>query len=181
MSEAEETLVVKARGGDRAAFEEMVRRTSRLTYARLYLETGDGHEAEDLTQETFMRAFRSLQNLTDPKGFRSWLHSIATNVLVDSARHRSRKKRSGVLPASSDGASHPSETLERRESLQKVLSILRSLPEDYREPLTLRYLCGLDYHTIGLQLGLSNGSLRGLLNRGLETLRNELGGCYERP
>jgi DNA-directed RNA polymerase specialized sigma24 family protein len=52
-----------------------------------------------------------------------------------------------------------------------VLSLLRSLPEEYRLPLTLRYIGGADYETIGRELGLSNGSLRGLLHRGMEKLR----------
>ena len=55
-----------------------------------------------------------------------------------------------------------------------MLGILRSLPEEYREPLTLRYLAGADYETIQMQMGLSNGSLRGLLHRGLKLLRTEM-------
>ena len=61
-----------------------------------------------------------------------------------------------------------------REERDKVLAILRSLPEEYRVPLTLRYIGGADYETIQLQLGLSNGSLRGLLHRGLKLLRDKL-------
>ncbi len=59
--ENEDGLVRRARGGDRAAFEELVRRTTRSVYAHIYLQTGDPQEAEDLVQETFMRAFRSIE------------------------------------------------------------------------------------------------------------------------
>src|SRR5437899_8011840 len=100
MTDAELALVRSAKGGDRAAFEEMVRRTSRLVFARLYLETGDTHRAEDLLQETLLNAFRSLRELADPKGFRPWLLKIAQNVVVDAARHDSRQKR--VAPGHSD-------------------------------------------------------------------------------
>ena len=55
-----------------------------------------------------------------------------------------------------------------------MLALLRSLPEEYREPLMLRYIAGADYDTIGQQLGLSNGSLRGLLHRGMSPMRSEL-------
>src|SRR2546423_10007827 len=70
-----------------------------------------------------------------------------------------------------DGANAPAEAAEQTERRQQVLSLLRSLPEEYREPLMLRYITGADYETIGQQLGLSNGSLRGLLHRGMKRLR----------
>jgi RNA polymerase sigma factor (sigma-70 family) len=68
----------------------------------------------------------------------------------------------------------PDEQAHRAEQRERVLAVLRSLPEEYRLPLTLRYLAGADYETIGTQLGLSNGSLRGLLHRGLKMLRARL-------
>src|SRR4051812_20706348 len=91
--EPDETLVNRARGGDRLAFEELIRRTGKLVFARLYLETGDAHEAEDLAQETFLIAFRRIRQLDDPKTFRPWLMSIAHSALIDAVRHRARRKR----------------------------------------------------------------------------------------
>src|SRR5437773_7817342 len=99
MTDAEEKLVRSARSGDRAAFEELVRRTSRLVFARLYLETGDTHRAEDLLQETLLIAFRSLPELADVRGFRSWLLRIAQNAAVDAARREGRKKRQALAKA----------------------------------------------------------------------------------
>src|SRR5262245_57911227 len=93
MGEDEVALVRRARNGDRAAFDELIRRTSRLVYARLYLDTGDAHRAEDFLQETLLRAYRSIHRLDNPAGFRSWLLAIAQNVLLDAARHESRLKR----------------------------------------------------------------------------------------
>src|SRR5436309_6405417 len=93
MSETDTVLVRRARDGDREAFEELVRRTSRRVFARLYLETGDAHRAEDLLQETFLLAFRSLHRLVDPAGFRPWLLTIAHTALVDAARRDARQKR----------------------------------------------------------------------------------------
>jgi RNA polymerase sigma-70 factor (ECF subfamily) len=180
MSESDTKLVLQAQGGDRAAFEELVRRTSRLAYARLYLETGDAHRAEDLLQETLLLAYRSLGQLTEPANFRSWLLTIAQNVLTDAARREARLKRSAPprattpLAAVPANAPPPEEEAERAELRQRVLAVLRSLPEEYRLPLTLRYLVGAEYETISAQLGLSNGSLRGLLHRGLKMLRARL-------
>ena len=78
MNESDETLVRRSQGLDLAAFEELVRRTARMVFARLYLETGDMHRAEDLSQETYLIAWRSIQQVQDPGGFRAWLMTIAS-------------------------------------------------------------------------------------------------------
>ena len=182
MSESDEALVGKSQQGDRAAFEELVRRTARLIFTRVYLEVGDVHRAEDLVQETFLLAWRSIRQVHDATGLRSWLFSVAHSVVVDSIRREGRKKRSGTridfsairgLPAPGES---PPEMAQREESRQRVLSVLRSLPEEYRMPLMLRYIAGADYETIGRQLGISNGSLRGMLSRGMAMMRAEMMG-----
>src|SRR5947209_9812579 len=93
MTEGDDILVRSAKRGDRAAFEELVRRTSRLVFARLYLETGDTHQAEDLLQETWLRAYRGLHGLATADTLRPWLLAIAQNVLTDTARGEQRQKR----------------------------------------------------------------------------------------
>jgi RNA polymerase sigma-70 factor, ECF subfamily len=179
MIDSEHLLVRRAQKGDRVAFEELVRRTSRLVYARLYLETGDAHQAEDLLQETMLTAFRTIEQLSQPDKFRSWLLRIAQNAAIDAVRHDTRKKRTPEperlrLRQDAITARPPDEQVEQDELRQKVLAILRSLPEEYRLPLTLRYLVGADYDAIQMQMGLSNGSLRGFLHRGMQRLREEL-------
>jgi RNA polymerase sigma-70 factor, ECF subfamily len=185
-TDSDEILVRSAQDGDRAAFEELVRRTSRLVFARLYLETGDTHRAEDLLQETLLSAFRSLGQLADPKDFRRWLLKIAQNALLDAARRDSRQKRAAprlggatALQTVAGKEASPEDQVVRDELRGQVLAILRSLPEEYRLPLTLRYIAGCDYESIQSQLGLSNGSLRGLLHRGLKVLRARLPRDFE--
>lgn len=168
--DAEIDLVGRARSGDRAAFEELVRRTTRLVYGRVYLETGDRELSEDLVQETFLRAFRSMGQVTDPAGFRRWLVAIAQSVVIDNWRRASRKRRTAPVQSSEEPAA-PIENIDQIEARDKVRAILQSLPEEYRLPLTLRYLDGAECGSITLQLGLSPGSLRGLLYRGLQVLR----------
>jgi RNA polymerase sigma-70 factor (ECF subfamily) len=177
---AEDALVVGSGGGDRAAFEDLVRRTARLLFARAYLETGDSHRAEDLVQETFLIGWRSIKQVTDAAGFRPWLLSILHSAVVDAARREHRKKRAGtrvdervMLRLTSDAPS-PADSAGDAEQRQRALSVLRSLPEEYRQVLMLRYLAGADYDTIARQLALSNGSLRGLLHRGMAMLRTQL-------
>jgi len=179
MIDADISLVKRAQAGDRAAFEELVRRTSRLVYARLYLETGDSHHAEDLLQETLLTAFRTLGQLSQPDKFRPWLLRIAQNAAIDAARKSGRKKRTpemDELKQRQDALTvvPPDVEAEKTEMKQKVLAILRTLPEEYRLPLTLRFLVGADYETIQTQMGLTNGSLRGLLHRGVQRMRAEL-------
>ena len=174
--ENDDGLVRRAAGGDRGAFEELVRRTTRLVYSRLYLETGDPHLSEDLAQETYLRAFRSIHQVTDPKGFRSWLLTIAQTAAIDSFRkatalrrlppHRVSQDLLAEQPAPAQGDTP--ETADRRE---KVRAVLQGLPEEYRLPLMLRYIDGEDYEAITMQLGLTAGALRGLLYRGLQLLR----------
>ncbi|CAN5267233.1 sigma-70 family RNA polymerase sigma factor [soil metagenome] len=174
-------LVDRAQQGERAAFEELLRRTSRLVYARLYLETGDAHQTEDLLQETYLLAFRSLAKLTEAKAFRTWLLSTAHNVAIDAARRSLRKKRAQepatgqeVLADVPGSSPEPGEQASRNELRGRVLAVLRSLPEEYRLPLTMRYIADADYETICTQLELTNGALRGLLHRGLKLLRERL-------
>jgi RNA polymerase sigma-70 factor (ECF subfamily) len=182
LSESDEALVRKSMTGDRASFEELVRRTARLVFSRVFLEVGDVHRAEDLVQETFLVAWRSIRQVSAPSGFRSWLFTIAHSVVVDAARRESRKKRSAprgrdkadVIGSIAAAEASPAAVAEKNEEREKVLSVLRSLPEEYRTPLMLRYIGGADYHSIGQQLGLTNGSLRGMLSRGLSMLRSRL-------
>src|SRR5207302_8711469 len=102
MTDAEIALVRCAKEGDRAAFEGLVRRTSRLVFARLYLETGDTHRAEDLLQETWLRAYRSLRGLNFPGKLRPWLLTLAQNVFHDDARGATRHKRAAPPRAGPD-------------------------------------------------------------------------------
>ena len=94
MNQTDEALVLNSQQNDRTAFEELVRRTARLVFSRIYLDVGDAHRAEDLTQETFLTAWRSIAQVTEAKGFRTWLLSIARTVTLDArAPRRSQETR----------------------------------------------------------------------------------------
>jgi RNA polymerase sigma-70 factor (ECF subfamily) len=182
-SEEEVRLVRRSQIGDRAAFEHLVRRTARLVYARAFMEVADRDRAEDVVQETFLLVWRRIGQVTEPAGFRAWLTTVTRTVAADMRRRESRKKRSGPRAARHEDAAFdvpdtsptPDEAMERREQRERLLGMLRRLPEEYSLPITLRYIAGADYDTIGRQLGLSNGSLRGLLNRGMARLRQMMG------
>lgn len=173
----ERELVDRARRGAPDAFEELVRRTSRMVFARCALEMGDPQRAEDLTQETFLAAWRAIRTLKEADGFRGWLLRIAQNACIDAHRRDARLRRTppgASSPEALEAVAAEASTPDAGESRERALAILRSLPEEYRLPLTLRYLGGADFESIQLQMGITPGSLRGLLNRGLQLLRVEL-------
>jgi RNA polymerase sigma-70 factor (ECF subfamily) len=181
----EAMLVMRSVGGDRLAFEQLVQCTARWLFARIYLSVSDPHRCEDLVQETYLRAWRSIGSLSDPNTFRGWLAAIAHGVVVDSIKHDSRLKRGAGANESSqqsqqqmlqvaDGAPSPVQSLEMSERRAEVVELLKSLPREYQDVLSLRYISGADYQTIAKQLAISNGSLRGLLNRGMKMLRDRL-------
>src|SRR2546423_4855181 len=140
MTEAqdESQLVTRSQRGDRAAFEQLVRRVARLLYAHLYLKTRDTEAAQDLAQETLLLGWRRLNDLHEPARFRPWLMRIATSVATDAARHRNRQKRSGDQPPRDefedvfDPQPSPVDRAELDEQRSRVLAALEQLPAIYR-------------------------------------------------
>jgi RNA polymerase sigma-70 factor (ECF subfamily) len=178
-----ESLVRQAQRGDRVAFERVVQGTARLVYAQIVGSVRDRQKAEDLTQETFLAAWKGIGSVQEAGGFRTWLLTLARNVVLDAAKFEGRQKRgAGRLPmALEDGersvgaeAPGPEETVEAAEARERALVLLEELPEEYRQPLKMRYLAGADYAAIREQLGLSDGALRGMLARGMALLRERM-------
>jgi len=174
----ERDLIERSRLGDRQAFARLVQQTARLVYARVALDVPDKHRAEDITQEVFLTAWRSIGRLQDAQALRAWLLAIAASKVADDVRRAGRIKRDATVVEATENvaapAGDPAAEIENHDQRERALEALRGLPEEYRQPLTLRYLAGADYDTIGKQLALSNGALRGLLHRGLVLLRKRL-------
>jgi RNA polymerase sigma-70 factor (ECF subfamily) len=178
-SQADATLAI---AGDRAAFHRLVHATARLVLATILLDVRDPHLADDLTQETYLRAWRSIARLHEPAHVNAWLIGIAKTVCIDAHRHQTRKKRAGILAVrplqrvenlteAPDPAPGPLDHLTQADQRQQLIATLQSLPIAQRDVLAMRYLAGADYATIAKQLDLTDGALRGLLRRGLTTLR----------
>ena len=178
METGEEVLIRRAQKGNQEAFEGLVRGTSRLVYAHIVMLVRDPQRAEDLTQETYLAAWKALAKLDRPEGFRSWLLTIGRNLCINEARAAARRKRAGLGAAAPDEVIDqtvgPAAAAELSEQQEQLLGILESLPENYRQPLMLRYLAGADHDTIRAQLGLSDGALRGHLHRGMALLRERM-------
>ena len=165
----------KALEGDQGAFEALIRTYGRTVYAHAYSVLRHREEAEDVAQESFLKAYKARWRLRDPEKFPQWLFSIARNRALDALR---RRKPAPLSDESEeivdDGIENPDRQLEGSELREKIHTVLSALPEHHRIAVTLKYLEGMDYQSIEKAMGLSNGALRGILGRALQTLRVEL-------
>ena len=159
------SLVEAARSGSRAAFEGLYNRYARLVHGIL-LSRIPPWEVEDLVQDVFLTALRNLHTLRDSDAFGGWLVMIARNRAADYYR---RSTETEELPeALADKSADYSEA-------SAVLDVIRSLPEAYRETLILRLVEGMTGPEIAARTGLTPGSVRVNLHRGMQLLREKLG------
>lgn len=157
-------VVAAARRGDRAAFAELYRRFARAVHGVVLARVRYG-EAADIVQDVFAIALERLPQLGEPAAFAGWLLAIARNRAVDHVRG---KKPTDELPELPVEASRAAEVAQ-------VLTALRALPEAYQETMILRLVEGMSGPEIAEQTGLSAGSVRVNLHRGMKLLRERLG------
>jgi RNA polymerase sigma-70 factor (ECF subfamily) len=155
--------------GDREAFEMIIRMHSRTLFAIAYGILQNREEAEDVVQDSLVKAWKTRWRVRDPEKFRAWLASIARNRAHDVLRRR----RTVPLPHQAIETSE-TEATDTAAIDQWLHSALSSLPELHRTALTLRYFEEMDYRTIENTLGLTDGALRGILGRALALMRKQL-------
>jgi RNA polymerase sigma-70 factor (ECF subfamily) len=165
--------------GDRSAmpsWDELVRQHADRVYRLAYRLSGNQHDAEDLTQETFIRVFRSVQNY-QPGTFEGWLHRITTNLFLDMVRRRSRI-RMEALPEDYDrvpaGEPDPEQIYHDARLGADLQAALDSLPPEFRAAVVLCDIEGLSYEEIGATLGVKLGTVRSRIHRGRQALRDFL-------
>src|SRR6267143_2706402 len=169
MMDANEREVYRAAiHGDREAFEMIIRTQSRPLFAIAYGILQNREEAEDAVQDTLVKAWKSHWRVRDPEKFPAWLCMIARHRARDVFRKR-RPVSISEIPETVE--SEPTDTTIIDRQLHSALA---SLPEMHRAAISLRYFEEMDYATIENRLGLSNGSLRGILGRALATMRKQL-------
>ncbi|MFE0028702.1 RNA polymerase sigma factor SigE [Amycolatopsis sp. NPDC059021] len=158
------------------SWDEVVREHADRVYRLAYRLTGNTHDAEDLTQETFIRVFRSLASYK-PGTFEGWLHRITTNLFLDMARRRSRVRMEG-LPEDTDrivGDDPSPEQVYSNTHLDPDLqAALDELPPEFRAAVVLCDVEGLSYEEIGATLGVKLGTVRSRIHRGRQALRASL-------
>lgn len=182
MDDAE--LVERCLAGDSTAWESIVRTHTRRVYNLCYRFTTHREEAEDLTQEVFLRVFRTLKSYDANQGALGvWMHRVARNLLIDHYR-ASRKQRLAVsledamprIEQKESGAPRPDDALARAELGATLQQALARLSPELREAVILRDLQGLEYREIGQVLDIPDGTVKSRINRG----RAELGKLLKR-
>ena len=173
LEEAE--LVERARDGDVAAYEELVRRYQALAVRAAYVVAGRA-EAEDAVQEAFVKAYRALPRFRAGSPFRPWLLRIVTNEARNRVRSRRRREALALRSSAVSGDAAPSpeaaalEVEERRELLESV----DRLPEGDREIISYRYVLGLSEAETAAALGVPHGTVKSRLSRAMTRLRTEM-------
>jgi RNA polymerase sigma-70 factor (ECF subfamily) len=160
------------------AFEELYRVHLRDVYSYAYYRIGNHHDAEDLTEQTFLQAYRHFERArreSDGRPLRPWLIRIAHNLA--SNYHRDRARRPTAALDSVDPVSHPHETeqvVQGREDLREVMEGLTQLPGDRREALIMRFALGMNNREIARALGRTDGATKVLIHRAIRQLEEQL-------
>jgi RNA polymerase sigma factor (sigma-70 family) len=167
-SQSDERLVDLARSGSEPAFEAIVARyRAPLTrYCRRILPEA---RAEDAVQQAFVSAFAALRRNDAHIDLRPWLYRITHNTALNALRDRGL--RHSELDERIDGVERPDQVLERRQGLRDVIAAIKALPNRQRDAMILRELEGRSYEEIAVELGVTGGAVRQLLNRARTTLR----------
>ena len=177
-NQAEETLIDCIVSGQASKFEILVGNYQQRIYASLLAMLGNRHDAEDVTQETFLTAFRKLDQFERRSSFYTWLHRIAFNAAIDLQRRKKRTKNqfsSGDMTETVEPkeqlSDSPASIVMAKETVCQVQAALSRLDEERRNIIVLRDLQGVDYAEIATMLGIPIGTVRSRLHRARIELR----------
>ena len=178
--EQEAQIVRRVLQGDVNAFEKLVTEYEKAVYAIALRMTGNAEDAADMTQETFIKAYNSLQSFRGDSKFSVWLYRIASNVCLDFLRSRSRKPTVSLSVEDDEGeeteldiadeSQSPEQLLERGLTRDAVRRGLEALPPDYRQILLLREIQGLSYEEIADVLQIEVGTVKSRIFRARKRL-----------
>ncbi len=178
-------LVEFAQTGCNPSFEELVKRYQKRVYALLYQLAPEWKDLNDLSQEAFIRVYRGLPSLRNPRTFRSWLNQIVLNLFYDELRKRPRTIRTVSIDQSledeygetdyardiRDEALRPDEVTSNNELSEIIQAAMQQLPEQFRTAIVLRELQGLQYEEIAELLGCALGTVKSRIWRARERLQ----------
>jgi RNA polymerase sigma-70 factor (ECF subfamily) len=180
-NQAAESLLRRCRAGDSGAWEELVRRYHRRVFGICYRFTGSSDEAQDLTQEVFIRMYRSLDSYDMARAaFMTWVAALTRNLLVDHYRRSKPQRQTDSLDASAgddpeatpmrdalmDPAAGPEARLQARETRELVHAALQKISPELREAVILRDLQDMDYKEIATVLKVPEGTVKSRISRG---------------
>ncbi len=157
-----------------ADFSELYRTHLKDVYSYSYYRVGNHHDAEDLTEQTFLQAYRHFeraQRESNGRPLRPWLIRIAHNLAANFYRDRSRKPQTQSRRRGRPGGDpHHGDLVEHRDELARILECVQDLPDDRREALIMRFALGMDNREIARALGRSDGATKVLMHRSIRQL-----------
>ena len=174
-------LVRRCIAGDASAWEELVKQQNRRIYNICYRFTGSSSDAEDLTQEVFIRLYRTMNSYEPDRGsFNTWLTTLTRNMLVDHFRRTRQERMTDSIDAApsadedaptlaeriEDAAPSPQSRLASKETQKMVHQALQKVSPDLREAVILRDLQDMDYKEIAVALKVPEGTVKSRINRG---------------
>ena len=181
----EAALIQRCAARDEDACAELVAEHQRMVYQLSLNLLGDHNEALDLSQEVFLRVFRTIHGFRGQSALRTWIYRIVVNQARNRQRWWRRRHRAqqvsldehlrdfGDFPEQTDGAS-PDRMLGRKELAERLRAALERLPFDQRTAIVLREIDGLSYEEIGFSLGIAVGTVKSRLARARDALRAQL-------
>jgi len=183
MTADEKSLVRAAQHGSLEAFEQLFRRHERRIYTLALHMVGDVNTAEDLTQDTFVRAWENLRRLRHGQAFSGWLRRIVLNLVWDYIRHRPAAEglKEEHAERLADPADPPGLAVSRGALARRVRQAVLSLPEHQRLVVAMFYWEDMPVNEIARVLGIARGTVISRLARGRETLRRKLGPALSVP
>lgn len=187
---AEAEFIERLKRGDAAAFEELVTERSSEIYGLLFRLTENSEEARDLTQETFLRAFQSIDRFRGEADLRTWIYRIAINQARNRWRWWRRRRREStvsldatqgdsnqtLLATLAESSANPEQETLAHEREVVLRSALRKVGQSYREAVILRDIEGFSYEEIASTLGINVGTVKSRLARGRQELKRKLEG-----
>jgi RNA polymerase sigma-70 factor (ECF subfamily) len=179
----ERELIARAQHGDTRAFEQLVRIHQGIALRVAYLVVRNPSEAEDVTQDALVKAYRSLDRFHVESPFRPWLLRIVRNEALNRVRSNKRRDRLAIQvgrdPVSGDTALSPEAVVLTAEEGRRLLARIDDLPERYRSVVIHRYLLDLSEQETAEILGVPAGTVKSRTSRALERLRKGLGDDFE--
>ena len=160
-------------------FSELYKAHLRDVYSYSYYRVGNHHDAEDLTEQTFLQAYRHFERAereSDGRPLRPWLIRIAHNLAANLYRDRARKPQTPIEDTTILSATHTTEDLvEGRDELARILEGVKQLPDDRREALIMRFALGMDNREIARAMGRTDGATKVLIHRAIKQLEQIVG------
>ncbi|MCQ2011307.1 RNA polymerase sigma factor SigW [Sporolactobacillus sp. STSJ-5] len=184
MDQSEKRLIKKIRKGDQQAFAELVERYKNSVFAICLRMVGNAQEAEDLSQEAFIRAYNHIDQYDHERKFSTWLFRIATNLSIDFLRRRKNVVSLDAVVPSTEGLSlnamlpdegeQPEDRIVRKETEEMVQGEIKKLPEKYRSAVVLKYIEDLSLKEISEIMEIPVGTVKTRIHRGREMLRKNM-------